>query len=181
MPLHHNILITTILRLLVDYMIVSCSACQTRFNVNVSALSGLGRKVRCSNCGKIWHQMPFEESNPPTLQMVEGGNISVSYDQIQEISEENTTDYQGIEAAQQPEIDISSQTISQPEIGTSVFNKAIDESQAENAGSGWAGSLLLILVLLGLFVGGYLYHIEIVEFWPSTRLFFEMVGLGTDR
>ena len=162
-------------------MIVSCPACQTRFNVDASALSDLGRKVRCSNCGKIWHQMPFDESNSLSINMGDGENVLGSYDQPQKTGEEKFADNFGIEEPQEPGINMTVQTISQWETDASLIEKAMDEGRVEKAGSGWAGSLLLILVLLGLFGGGYLYHIEIVEFWPSTGLFFELLGLGPDK
>ena len=39
-------------------MIVRCSSCATRYLVDPSALSETGRRVRCTNCGHVWHQTP---------------------------------------------------------------------------------------------------------------------------
>ncbi|MGF1629049.1 MAG: DUF3426 domain-containing protein [Kiloniellaceae bacterium] len=39
-------------------MIVSCPACQIRFEVNQEQLGYDGRIVRCGKCGNCWHQMP---------------------------------------------------------------------------------------------------------------------------
>ncbi len=37
-------------------MIVTCTACQTRYRVDEQELGGAaGRAVRCTNCGHIWH------------------------------------------------------------------------------------------------------------------------------
>ena len=37
-------------------MIVRCSNCETRYLVDPAALGETGRRVRCTNCGHVWHQ-----------------------------------------------------------------------------------------------------------------------------
>lgn len=39
-------------------MIVSCPACESRFEVDQEQLGYDGRIVRCGKCGNCWHQMP---------------------------------------------------------------------------------------------------------------------------
>lgn len=39
-------------------MIVSCPACESRFEVDQSQIGFDGRVVRCGKCGNCWHQMP---------------------------------------------------------------------------------------------------------------------------
>ncbi len=39
-------------------MIVRCSNCRTRYLVDPAALGEAGRRVRCTNCGHVWHQTP---------------------------------------------------------------------------------------------------------------------------
>lgn len=39
-------------------MIVSCPACEIRFEVDEAQLGPDGRIVRCGKCGNCWHQMP---------------------------------------------------------------------------------------------------------------------------
>ena len=39
-------------------MIVRCSSCVTRYRVDTAALGETGRRVRCTNCGHVWHQTP---------------------------------------------------------------------------------------------------------------------------
>ena len=43
-------------------MIVRCSACRTRYLVDPAALGEAGRRVRCTNCGHVWHQTPAAEA-----------------------------------------------------------------------------------------------------------------------
>ena len=42
-------------------MILECEKCKTRFGVPDGAIKAEGRKVKCSNCGHVWHQMPITE------------------------------------------------------------------------------------------------------------------------
>lgn len=42
-------------------MIVSCPACDTRFQVDRERLGYDGRVVRCGKCGNCWHQMPEDD------------------------------------------------------------------------------------------------------------------------
>jgi predicted Zn finger-like uncharacterized protein len=43
-------------------MIVTCSACSTQYRVDPQAIGAAGRMVRCSQCGRTWHQAPEGES-----------------------------------------------------------------------------------------------------------------------
>ncbi len=43
-------------------MIVSCSSCATRYQVDLSALGEAGRQVRCTRCGHVWHQTPSADA-----------------------------------------------------------------------------------------------------------------------
>jgi predicted Zn finger-like uncharacterized protein len=42
-------------------MIVSCPACESRFQVDRDQLGYDGRIVRCGKCGNCWHQMPDDD------------------------------------------------------------------------------------------------------------------------
>jgi len=54
-------------------MIVVCPACATRFRIAAAALGGTtGRRLRCANCGKLWHYQPApEETTPPMMPAAE--------------------------------------------------------------------------------------------------------------
>ena len=43
-------------------MILTCSACLTRYLVDARALGATGRIVRCASCGHAWHQAPPEDA-----------------------------------------------------------------------------------------------------------------------
>lgn len=46
-------------------MIVTCSACSTRYLVDPRALGATGRKVRCARCAQVWHQAPPADAPLP--------------------------------------------------------------------------------------------------------------------
>ena len=39
-------------------MILACPNCMARYRVRVEALGAMGRRVRCSRCGHVWHAEP---------------------------------------------------------------------------------------------------------------------------
>ena len=39
-------------------MILTCPACSTRYTLDPQSLGPDGRKVRCTQCGHVWHQDP---------------------------------------------------------------------------------------------------------------------------
>ena len=58
-------------------MIVSCSACATRYLIEPADLGPKGRVVRCANCGHSWQQTPpadmphrIDADGPPPGQVV---------------------------------------------------------------------------------------------------------------
>ena len=46
-------------------MIVTCSACSTRYLVDPRALGAAGRMVRCARCAQVWHQAPPADAPLP--------------------------------------------------------------------------------------------------------------------
>ena len=51
--------VVTLKNTLKSTMIVACPNCTTRFSVKAGTLGEVGRKVRCSKCGKEWIQLPI--------------------------------------------------------------------------------------------------------------------------
>ena len=65
-------------------MIISCSACSTRYLVDPALIGLDGREVRCAKCGHQWIQAPPEDTpEPPPLPPLEP--------EIRSISEDETT------------------------------------------------------------------------------------------
>ena len=45
-------------------MILSCPACQTRYQVDAAKFPPQGRNVRCARCSEVWHATPEAEYEP---------------------------------------------------------------------------------------------------------------------
>lgn len=56
-------------------MIVSCPACEIRFQVDREQLGYDGRIVRCGKCGNCWHQMP--ENDPRVAAVAAASDLSL--------------------------------------------------------------------------------------------------------
>lgn len=52
-------------------MIITCPACQTKFQIPPASLGTQGRNVRCSSCGERWFVDAFTSAPPPPLALVE--------------------------------------------------------------------------------------------------------------
>jgi predicted Zn finger-like uncharacterized protein len=45
-------------------MILTCPACQTRYEADATKFPPEGRNVRCARCGEVWHQAPETAETP---------------------------------------------------------------------------------------------------------------------
>ena len=54
-------------------MIITCPACQTKFQIPPASLGTQGRNVRCSSCGERWFVDAFTSAPPPPLALAEPG------------------------------------------------------------------------------------------------------------
>jgi predicted Zn finger-like uncharacterized protein len=66
-----------------DAMIISCSACTTRYLVDPALIGPDGREVRCAKCGHQWVQTPPEDApDQPPLPPLEPGIRSIPEEQV---------------------------------------------------------------------------------------------------
>ena len=155
-------------------MILTCPACQTRFNVPAKALGEAGRKVRCSSCGDIWHQMPVAEDAPtpppPEPDVDEFGiEDEASAPNGGEDWDEHGDDGDGDEEAAEGDDDAAD----------AALPKAVKAPGGR--GGGLAAWLILIFILAGVGTGGYLFQEKIVAFWPPASQLYAMAGLCAEE
>ena len=117
-------------------MIVSCPGCQTRFHVPANALGKAGRKVRCANCGKTWHQMPIEEAKARAPQPAMEEAISGSDNEfLQGVSDDDGYQF-GDEEPEKPAANGTSRQKSKAIEKSTNSDKALPEQQDENTSEG---------------------------------------------
>lgn len=136
-------------------MILSCPSCNTRYNLEATALKG-GRAVRCTKCGDTWHPDP-----PDDLPMV----VDVEVEADVGAGAEDAPD---APEAPPPE------TVEVP----NVVRRRPAPKQKSSAGSvGWialAAVLAVSMSLLFFFRGG------IVAAWPPSARLYQALWLTVD-
>lgn len=130
-------------------MILSCSACSTRYLVDPALLGPDGREVRCAKCGHQWIQKPPEDEPQPA-------NLPPLEPEIRSIPESEAA---AIETAS-PFASANLPGFPRP---------------APRRGS--AVAWLVLLLLLGVAVGSFLARNEIVAAWPPTARLFDALGV----
>ncbi len=182
-------------------MILTCPACQTRFNVPATALGEAGRKVRCAICGDSWHQMPVAEDAPtpppPEPDVDEFGiEDEASAPDGGEDGDEHGEDGDGDEEAAEGDDDAADAALPEAALpkaakapggrGGGRRAKARAAARANDVGGksgrgGLAAWLILIFILAGVGTGGYLFQEKIVAFWPPASQLYAMAGLGAEE
>jgi predicted Zn finger-like uncharacterized protein len=145
-------------------MILTCPACDTRFNVNAAALGATGRTVRCARCAHTWHQSPpagsvplptpplpiapFEPVTPPAL--VGGGQTTEARFAIDTALDGPMQRFQ-----------VPTPDVPRP------------KRRLSGIMLGWIG----LAVFVGALVGGLvLFHDTIVDAWPPAARLYALFG-----
>ncbi len=134
-------------------MILSCSACSTRFLVDPALLAPKGRMVRCAKCGHQWMQTPSE-------------------DVAEDVAEDAATDSPEISAedAAPPPLEAGPRAIP-----TGSDLPAFPRKPARRGGAvGWVALAVVVIAVLG---GGTVARDEIVAVWPPAAQLYELAGL----
>ncbi len=139
-------------------MILSCSACSTRFLVDPALLGPDGRMVRCAKCGHQWRQTPSEDA-------------------VDDAAEDAAT-----ESLDNPVLDNPASDATPPPleagprgIPTGSDLPAFPRKPPRRGGAlGWLALALVVIAVLG---GGTVARNEIVAFWPPAAQLYELAGL----
>lgn len=132
-------------------MIISCPSCASRFNVDETALTPEGRKVKCSKCEHVWVQTP------------EGGEPAAS-DEI---------DWEA--PAEGPP-----KAVTAPRAGRAAprGRKAARDSESKSsAGLLWSLFFVLLIAVGG---AAYWFRADVMQRLPATEQIYAMVGLGPE-
>jgi len=128
-------------------MILSCSACSTRFLVDPSLLGPEGRMVRCAKCGHQWKQTPAKDLAEATDSLVDAA-----------------------EDAAPPPLEPGPR-----EIPTGSDLPAFPRKPTRRSATvGWVALAAVVIAVLG---GGTVARDEIVAVWPPAAQLYELAGL----
>jgi len=147
-------------------MILTCPACQTRYEADAAKFPPQGRNVRCARCGEVWHQAAAEPEYPPAPE-AEPELEAVPPPPPEEPQEEPRPDYYAQpevrEAAPQPEEE-APQAVPQP----SLWPRRLA------LGTGWV-ALAAVVVAAVLVMA--LWRRQIVQVWPQSASLYAALGV----
>ncbi len=130
-------------------MILSCSACSTRYLVDPALLGPEGREVRCAKCGHQWIQKPPEdEPQPADLPPLE-------------------PEIRAIPGGESATVETASPFASANLPG---FPRPAPQRSSALA---W----LVLLLLVGIAAGSFVARNEIVAAWPPAARLFDALGV----
>jgi len=133
-------------------MILTCHECRTRYRAEVTQFPPEGRKVRCTKCGYVWHQLSPDPETEPLL-----------------VSPTGSAALTATPAPSQAE---TAETVSMSAGPPRVRRR----SWAERFGllTGWA-ALVAMLCLIGS--AGFRFRQEIATLWPQSSSMFATFGV----
>ena len=149
-------------------MILTCPACQTRYQADASKFPPQGRDVRCARCGHTWHQLPPEpepaeeipvapppepEPPPPPSYAPEP-----SAPEPEAYVQPPVRDVEPHEDAQEAE---------PPQPGPLRTHKVF-------LGIGWIGLAAAVLLIVG---GAAFFREQIVQAWPRSASLYTTLGM----
>ena len=133
-------------------MILSCSACSTRFLVDPALLAPKGRMVRCAKCGHQWRQTPSDDLAEDSAEDAATGSLG------------NPAE----DAA--PPLEAGPRTIPK---GSDL--PAFPRKPTRRGGAlGWVALAGVVIAVLG---AGTVARDGIVAFWPPAAQLYELAGL----
>jgi len=148
-------------------MIISCSSCETSYEVEPSYFEPDGRKVKCSSCSTVWFQ---EYIRPEEVEGLENSQI-ISASADEPGLEENVDDARDEDSEEDLKSQAQRLVSAAQEIksGRQQYNK-----QMTSALAGWGVLAATIMVVAGLSV---FYRYSIVKTLPGSARLYAQLGL----
>lgn len=168
-------------------MILTCPACQTRYQADASKFPPQGRNVRCARCGEVWHQAAAEpdadayaaaaapaqtEYAPPAPSYPqEEPQPRTEYQPPSYPQEEPRTQFYAQPAYSRDEEPQDREEFPEPET-PKQFAAAIPPRLMLAAG--WA-ALAAVVLVIGIAAAAYRH--QIVQVWPQSASLYSRLGM----
>ncbi len=152
-------------------MIISCSRCETSYEVEPSYFEPDGRKVKCSSCGTVWFQGYIRPEDIEAFE--ESHAVEDPQEKFEEVEEGDIEFSEGDD--NQPDGDIKTEAhrlvaaAKQKNAGRTVRNKRIVSIM-----KGWGTLAAAILLFAGISV---YYRINIVKTFPASAQLYEWLDM----
>ena len=144
-------------------MILTCPQCTAKYRLTASQLAPEGHRVRCSDCGEVWFQLPDPDELAPEEHSFE-----------EHLRDDIEIDFQEIPESVKPIRERDPLAIG----GGVVLPKAPGETKKKSRMPGAvAGYLAALVLFVGVFAGLTVMRGDIVQKWLPASLFYETVGL----
>lgn len=150
-------------------MIIGCSSCQTRYNIDQTKLGSGGRTVRCARCGHQWHQKP--EITATLAEMTEPPARPVKTPSSRFVGEPPKT-ATAAAASEAPE-PAWPRRANVPALPKKRFSFA--QISLTSGMKGWAGLAATVAFVVVVMWAGQSY---IAAAWPPAARLYSIVGLG---
>jgi predicted Zn finger-like uncharacterized protein len=154
-------------------MILTCPECATRYEVDGAKFPAEGRKVRCKNCGHVWHQTG-EQHDAERAEIEETVFNPQAEPEVPESAPEPEPD---AEAGREPEW-----RAPQPELESEETEEEAAPRRRKAAGNthtiaGWIGLVVAILVIGW---SAATFRMQIASAWPQSASLFSAFGMAVN-
>ena len=150
-------------------MILTCPACQTRYQVDAAKFPPQGRNVRCARCSEVWHAMPDaqngSETEPDWMAPEPALSSTSAFAPAEPVQE----------AYAQPE-----RRDPEPQESLGAYDEPAARASAKSGpprwllGAGWA-ALAGVVLLIGVIAT--VYRHQVVEAWPQSASLYAKLGI----
>jgi len=164
-------------------MIITCPECSTRYRVADNSIGADGRTVKCARCGHRWHQDASAPEPAPAAPEPAPAEAAPAPEPTAEPVAAAAAEPAVVDSAPEPAEPATAPPEAPADAAAAPARPrqrprgkppAKPAAKRKRAGGGW---MVLGLVLVLLFGGGYLFRAEVVQFWPPARKLYRTVGL----